>query len=297
MEFQTEKRKAFEKDYLKVFLRDTSLNAKIKEILSKLQEVHQINITNNKREDLTIYPAMMIGIEELDSKVNYVLAEYFKIRLNQNYKQKEVSKTTSNEGTQINTNAIIERSKEGFITKLKLFWLAYHNHVYGIITIIGVLLSIIFWVKPYTENSNKMEFMEVENAYPDTKDWTIADTLEFTFDGQTIPLFDNNINITKDIADLYIGGINCDLLDIGIKSLDGDKINAVYDTTQQRLKMQLAGDKIIQIKYFGKLFQITQKLTDFNLSGNIEDYYFHNEFYLEEIMKTTMVMKNIKEYK
>lgn len=59
--FDTEIRKSFDKEYLKVFLKNISIIEEVQEQLSKLQSVKNVNITDSESKNspsltLTVYP-------------------------------------------------------------------------------------------------------------------------------------------------------------------------------------------------------------------------------------------------
>ncbi|MGR3810243.1 hypothetical protein [Jiulongibacter sp. NS-SX5] len=268
-------------------------------MLSNIDEVHRASVTDNKRQDITVYPAKMVEIDELDIIVNNELANYF-----QSNRTTILGNKIKDDSSNIQTpeeeksNISIPQEKNGFWTKAKIFWIAYHNHIYGFASIIGVILAVIFWIIPYNKNLDAPNNEPtIQDGIPSTDSWIVNDTFELDFNGKTYPILDKNINLSKEIGILYIGGVNCELLEIGFKSLEGDKLNAVYDTTLQKIKIDFSGDKIIQLKYFDKLFQINQKLTDYNMAGKVEEYYFNYDFYLNELKETTLILKPIEEYR
>ena len=80
--FDTEVREAFEKKYLKVFLRNTSIVDEVQELLSGLSSVKNVNITesqsiNNPALTLTIYPNRVYSIKEMQKEVIGTLESYF----------------------------------------------------------------------------------------------------------------------------------------------------------------------------------------------------------------------------
>ncbi len=76
-EYITEIREAFEKKYLKVRLKDNSKLEEVQNLLNNLQSVKNVNITKNKRTDLTLYPSSFFNINEVDSEVKVQLDSFF----------------------------------------------------------------------------------------------------------------------------------------------------------------------------------------------------------------------------
>lgn len=80
--FDIEIREAFEKKYLKVFLKNTSIIEEVQELLSGLNSVKNVNITesqskNNPSQTLTLYPNRVYSIEEMQKEVVDFLESYF----------------------------------------------------------------------------------------------------------------------------------------------------------------------------------------------------------------------------
>ena len=75
--YDIEVREAFEKKYLKVFIREKDKIEEVSEILIELQSVGKCNITENKEKDLTIYPAKTYSPEETTSEIKIALDSYF----------------------------------------------------------------------------------------------------------------------------------------------------------------------------------------------------------------------------
>ena len=63
-DYAIERRETSGKEYLKVMLRDNGSLEIIQKLLSSLQSVKKVNITQNTRLDLTIYPAKFYEVEE-----------------------------------------------------------------------------------------------------------------------------------------------------------------------------------------------------------------------------------------
>ena len=59
-----EHRTVFDKPYLKVRLRNNDKLEIIQTLLSELQSIKKVNITENKRTDMTIYPSEFYSAEE-----------------------------------------------------------------------------------------------------------------------------------------------------------------------------------------------------------------------------------------
>lgn len=80
--FDIEIRESFEKKYLKVFLKNTSIIEEVRENLNGLNSVRTANITesqskNNPSLTLTVYPNRVYSIEEMQKEVIDFLESYF----------------------------------------------------------------------------------------------------------------------------------------------------------------------------------------------------------------------------
>ncbi len=75
--FDTEIREAHDKKYLKVFLRDISKIQDVRYYLSKLQSIKNVNVTDNTKKDITVYPDRTYTIEETETEVKIALSNYF----------------------------------------------------------------------------------------------------------------------------------------------------------------------------------------------------------------------------
>lgn len=80
--FDIEIRESFEKKYLKVFLKNTSIIEEVRENLNGLSSVRTANITesqskNNPSLTLTVYPNRVYSIEEMEKEVVSFLDGYF----------------------------------------------------------------------------------------------------------------------------------------------------------------------------------------------------------------------------
>jgi hypothetical protein len=76
-QFTTEIRTIYENDYLKVFLRDKTKFSTVRTLLSGLQSVKNVNITENNETDLTVYPSKLYSIEETKHEVDLSLNNFF----------------------------------------------------------------------------------------------------------------------------------------------------------------------------------------------------------------------------
>jgi len=81
--FSTEVRAVFEREYVKVFLLDDSRVQEIKEALSVINEIRNINITESESKDhpgktLTVYPESMVPAAICQQLINESLERFFK---------------------------------------------------------------------------------------------------------------------------------------------------------------------------------------------------------------------------
>ena len=74
--FTIEKRKVFENEYLKVFLRDKSNITDVANLISSLQSVAKANVTENKEIDITVYPAKTYSVDETSIEIDVALDSY-----------------------------------------------------------------------------------------------------------------------------------------------------------------------------------------------------------------------------
>ncbi|EKF55609.1 hypothetical protein I215_06612 [Galbibacter marinus] len=74
--FTTEKREAFDKPYLKVFLRDKSEIEEAASLISSLQSVRKANVTDNAEKDITVYPAKTYSVDEMIAEIDIALDSY-----------------------------------------------------------------------------------------------------------------------------------------------------------------------------------------------------------------------------
>ncbi len=76
-EFRVEKRTIYDKEYLKVFLRDRTKFETIRNLLSGLQSVKNVNITKNNETDLTVYPSKLYSSDETTQEIELSLNNFF----------------------------------------------------------------------------------------------------------------------------------------------------------------------------------------------------------------------------
>lgn len=80
-EFSTEIRNSgFNKEYLKVFIRDKSKFESVQAFLSNLPSVKNVNITKNTETDLTIYPSKLYSVQETEQELKFALNNFFSSR-------------------------------------------------------------------------------------------------------------------------------------------------------------------------------------------------------------------------
>lgn len=72
-----EHREAYKKPYLKIKLRDNSKLEKVQILLSSLQSIRKVNITENKRTDITIYPSEFYSPNETEEEIKIQLDSFF----------------------------------------------------------------------------------------------------------------------------------------------------------------------------------------------------------------------------
>lgn len=70
-------REAFNKPYLKVELKDNNQLEIIQKLLKELQTIKNINITKNKRTDMTVYPAKFYEPNEVEEEIIVQLDSFF----------------------------------------------------------------------------------------------------------------------------------------------------------------------------------------------------------------------------
>lgn len=76
-DYTIECKEVFNKPYLKVRLRNNDKLEIIQTLLSELQSIKKVNITENKRTDMTIYPAEFYSAEEAQEEINIQLQSFF----------------------------------------------------------------------------------------------------------------------------------------------------------------------------------------------------------------------------
>jgi hypothetical protein len=75
--YAVEKREIFNKPYLKVRLRDNTHLEIIQKLLQELQSISKVNITDNQRTDITIYPSEFYSVEEAEEEVKIQLEGFY----------------------------------------------------------------------------------------------------------------------------------------------------------------------------------------------------------------------------
>ena len=78
--YTIEQRSAYDKKYLKVQLRNNDKLETIQKLLNELRSIKKVNITENERVDLTLYPAKFYEIEETEEEVISQLDCFFESR-------------------------------------------------------------------------------------------------------------------------------------------------------------------------------------------------------------------------
>lgn len=76
-EYLIEHREAFNKPYLKVQLKNNNNLITVTELLSNLQSIHNVNITENKRTDITVYPSKFFKPKETEEEIKVQLDAFF----------------------------------------------------------------------------------------------------------------------------------------------------------------------------------------------------------------------------
>ena len=84
-----EHREAYKKPYLKVRLKDNAKLKTIQVLLSDLQSIKKVNITDNKRTDITIYPSEFYSVYEAEQEINIQLNNFFNSKPLDPYFEKE----------------------------------------------------------------------------------------------------------------------------------------------------------------------------------------------------------------
>lgn len=75
--YTIEKRRVFDNPYLKIELKDNSNLEIVKHLLEQLQSIKGVNITKNKRTDITVYPSKFFNIDETEQEVKIQLDNIF----------------------------------------------------------------------------------------------------------------------------------------------------------------------------------------------------------------------------
>jgi hypothetical protein len=75
-DFKTEKRKVSDNEYVKVFLKDKAKFETVQTLLTGLQSVRRVNITNET--DLTVYPSKVYSADEAILEIDASLDAFFK---------------------------------------------------------------------------------------------------------------------------------------------------------------------------------------------------------------------------
>lgn len=76
-EYIIEHRETFNKPYLKVLLKNNENLETVQNLLSSLQSVHNVNITPNKRTDITAYPSKFYEPKETESEIRVQLDSFY----------------------------------------------------------------------------------------------------------------------------------------------------------------------------------------------------------------------------
>src|SRR6056297_3806725 len=76
-EYIIEHRETFDKPYLKVLLKNNDNLETVQTLLSSLQSVHNVNITENKRTDITVYPSKFYTPKETESEIRVQLDSFY----------------------------------------------------------------------------------------------------------------------------------------------------------------------------------------------------------------------------
>tara|TARA_B100000767_G_C19707167_1_gene511068 strand:+ start:509 stop:1315 length:807 start_codon:yes stop_codon:yes gene_type:complete len=76
-EYLIEHRESFNKPYLKVLLKNNDNLATVQTLLSSLKSVQNVNITENNRTDITVYPSKFYEPKETESEVRVQLDSFY----------------------------------------------------------------------------------------------------------------------------------------------------------------------------------------------------------------------------
>jgi hypothetical protein len=102
MDFKTEIRKSPSEEYLKVFLKKETELANIQTLLLQLSSIRNVNITKNKKTDLTVYKDKLHEINETQEEVEICLSNYFEgTEYDPIFQDEEISSISDNAYKQI----------------------------------------------------------------------------------------------------------------------------------------------------------------------------------------------------
>lgn len=111
--FQTEIRTIFDKSYIKVFLNNVNDLEKIKKELSNLDGIKKVNITQNTKTDLTVYPDKFTTVDKLKITIeNHLIAFYQGATVNHSD-----SKSETNRGKKTPSHSKKQESNKSSITE------------------------------------------------------------------------------------------------------------------------------------------------------------------------------------
>lgn len=79
-DYVIEHREVYEKPYLKVELKDNAHLETVQKLLSELQSIKNVNITKNRRADLTVYPSKLYSPKETEQEIIIQLDSFFSSR-------------------------------------------------------------------------------------------------------------------------------------------------------------------------------------------------------------------------
>lgn len=97
-----EHRSAYDKPYLKVRLKDNNQLETIQKLLNDLQSIRKVNITQNKRTDMTIYPAEFYSPQETEEEIIIQLESFFESKpFDPIFKAEKLSEISEKAYTQI----------------------------------------------------------------------------------------------------------------------------------------------------------------------------------------------------
>ena len=90
-------REAYNKPYLKVELKNNTQLEVVQKLLNELQTIKNVNITSNKRTDMTIYPAKFYEPNEVEEEIIVQLDSFFNSQPIDPYFEVEELSTISNQ--------------------------------------------------------------------------------------------------------------------------------------------------------------------------------------------------------